>query len=278
MTELTKKEVPHKFHLVNPSPWPIFASFSLLILLVGAVLYLHKSNSGHFLLPLGLALVLFSMFSWWKDVIKEGREDQAHSEVVRKGLSIGMLLFILSEVMFFVAFFWSFFNSSIDPSGFVSEDNPFAFTNKIWPPEGIKTIDPWNIPFLNTLILLLSGTTVTWAHYSLIHKNRQELVQALTITVLLGAIFTCLQVFEYFHAEFKWRDGIYSSNFYMATGFHGFHVLVGTIFLFVCLLRARLGHFDGKNGHLGFEFAAWYWHFVDAVWIFLFVFIYVWGS
>ncbi|MEQ9116417.1 MAG: cytochrome c oxidase subunit 3 [Rickettsiales bacterium] len=278
MTEVTKKEIPHKFHLVDPSPWPIFASFSLLVLAAGGVLFFQENKIGYFVLPAGLLMVLYSMFVWWKDVIKEGRTDRAHSAVVRKGLSLGMLLFILSEVMFFVAFFWSFFNSSLDPSGVVSEDNPFSFSNKTWPPEGIKTIDPWNIPFLNTLILLLSGTTVTWAHYSLIRKNKKEMVQALGITVILGAIFTALQIFEYFHAEFKWKDGIYSSNFYMATGFHGFHVLVGTIFLFICFLRARMGHFDGNHGHLGFEFAAWYWHFVDAVWLFLFVFIYIWGS
>lgn len=276
MTQVTQKTVPHKFHLVDPSPWPAFASLSLFILAIGAVLFFHKYTAGYIILPTGVLMILYTMYVWWRDVIKEGRTDKAHSQFVRKGLSIGMLLFILSELMFFVAFFWSFFNASIDPAGF--SEGPWQITNQFWPPKGIKTIDPWNIPFLNTLILLLSGTTVTWAHYSLINDEQKDLVKALSITVFLGVCFTALQIFEYFHAEFAWRDGIYSSNFYMATGFHGFHVLVGTIFLFVCFLRAKAGHFTKGHGHLGLEFAAWYWHFVDVIWLFLFVFIYVWGS
>ncbi len=276
MTEITRKVVPHKFHLVDPSPWPAFASLSLFILAFGAVMYMHNYVTGYFVLPVGFAMVLYTMYVWWRDVIKEGRIDRAHSSVVRQGLSLGMLLFILSEVMFFAAFFGSFFYSSIDPLGFA--DGDFARINAAWPPEGVKTIDPWNIPFLNTLILLLSGTTVTWAHHELINDNQKEVAKALLITVILGVCFTSLQIFEYFHAEFKWKDGIYSSNFYMATGFHGFHVLVGTIFLFICFLRAKKGHFAKGQGHLGFEFAAWYWHFVDVVWLFLYVFVYVWGS
>ncbi|MCH9754189.1 MAG: cytochrome c oxidase subunit 3 [Alphaproteobacteria bacterium] len=270
-------KVGHKYHLVDPSPLPLITSASLFILAIGAVLFMHEYKLGTPTLMLGLAGVLYSMFAWWKDVIKEGREDKAHTSVVRQGLSLGMLLFIISEVMFFFAFFWSFFDASIFPAD-ILDGGVWPEKKGVWPPEGIKTLDPWNIPFLNTLILLLSGTTVTWAHYSLIENKQKDLVKALTITVALGAIFTTLQVYEYYHAEFQWKDGVFASNFYMATGFHGFHVLVGTIFLFICLLRARAGHFQKGYGHLGFEFAAWYWHFVDVVWLFLFVFVYVWGK
>jgi len=270
-------KVGHKFHLVDPSPLPLVTAISLFILAIGAVLFMHEYKLGAPTLLVGAAMVMFSMFTWWRDVIKEGREDRSHTEIVRRGLSFGMLLFIISEIMFFFAFFWSFFDASIFPAD-ILDGGVWPEKKGVWPPEGIKTLDPWNIPFLNTLILLLSGTTVTWAHYSLIENKQKDLVKALTITVVLGMIFTSLQAYEYYHAEFKWKDGVFASNFYMATGFHGFHVLVGTIFLFVCLLRARAGHFKKGYGHLGFEFAAWYWHFVDVIWLFLFVSVYVWGG
>lgn len=252
------------------------ASIALLILVIGAVMFMHDYRFGTLVLGVGLSMVLAVMGCWWKTVIKEGRTDHAHSSVVRRGLSLGMLLFIVSEVMFFFAFFWSFFNTSIFPADILGGET-WPIKKGVWPPEGIKTLDPWNIPFLNTLILLLSGTTVTWAHYSLLSNNQKDLKLALLTTVLLGLLFSLFQGYEYYHAEFHWKDGIFASNFYMVTGFHGFHVLVGTIFLFVCLLRAKEGHFTKGQGHLGFEFAAWYWHFVDVVWLFLFVFVYVWG-
>lgn len=270
-------KIGHKYHLVDPSPLPLITSISLFILAIGAVLFMHEYKAGVPVLLIGSAMVLYSIFIWWRDVIREGREDRAHTDVVRRGLSFGMLLFIISEVMFFFAFFWSFFNASLFPAG-ILDGGVWPDKAGVWPPEGIKTLDPWNIPFLNTLILLLSGTTVTWAHYSLIDNNNKDLVKALTITVALGVIFTTFQIYEYYHAEFKWKDGVFASNFYMATGFHGLHVLIGTIFLFVCLLRAKAGHFKKGYGHLGFEFAAWYWHFVDVVWLFLFVFVYIWGE
>lgn len=266
----------HHYHLVNPSPWPMAIAFALLFLTSGAVMFMHNYPLWEFFMPIGFIGTLSVMFLWWRDVIREGRSDHAHTSVVRKGLSIGMLLFILSEVMFFFAFFWSFFKASVFPEGIL--DGVWVAKAGVWPPASIEVIDAWNIPFLNTLILLLSGTTVTWAHYALQEGNRKDMVRGLLCTVLLGAIFSSFQIFEYFHATFKFKEGIYPSNFYMATGFHGFHVLVGTIFLTVCLFRARAGHFDKGNGHLGFEFAAWYWHFVDVVWLFLFAFVYVWGS
>jgi cytochrome c oxidase subunit 3 len=183
-----------------------------------------------------------------------------------------MGLFILTEVMFFFAFFFSYFKSALFPVDIL--EDVWAVKPGVWPPAGIEKLEAWNLPFMNTLILLLSGTTVTWAHHALLNNNRKEVVQGLTCTVLLGIAFTLFQAIEYHHASFKITDGVYPSNFYMATGFHGAHVIIGTIFLTVCLFRARQGGFDNGKGHLGFEFAAWYWHFVDVVWLFLFVFVY----
>jgi len=190
---------------------------------------------------------------------------------------MGMALFILSEVMFFFAFFFAYFKASLMPVDIFNFDTYSVLAAGVWPPEGVKTFDPWDIPFMNTLILLLSGTTVTWAHHSLLHNNQKGLIQGLACTVFLGVCFTALQAYEYSHAAFGFTDGIYPSNFYMATGFHGFHVIIGTIFLAVCLVRAIKGQLTIK-GHLGLEFAAWYWHFVDVVWLFLFICVYWWGG
>lgn len=265
----------HPFHLVPLSPWPILTSFSLLFVTGGGVLTMHSNGLGHAILLFGLLATIFFSYSWWRDVIKEGREDKAHTEPVRHGLRIGMSLFILSEVMFFFAFFWSFFNASITPAGLL--DGVWVAKEGVWPPTGIQTFDPWSLPFFNTLVLLLSGTTVTWAHHAIVNNNQKDAVTALTYTVLLGMIFTATQAYEYHHAAFGFTDGVYASNFFMATGFHGAHVIIGTIFLAICLFRAKKGHFNAGHGHLGFEFAAWYWHFVDVVWLFLFIFVYVWG-
>jgi cytochrome c oxidase subunit III len=265
----------HPYHLVNPSPWPFVASMSLLALTLGAAMAMHKTPGGIPLSLVGLAGVLFVMFSWWRDVIREGLVDRAHTYAVSHGLRLGMVLFIISEVMFFAAFFWAFFDASLFPKHPL--EDVWAIMEGVWPPSGITPFDPWHLPFLNTLILLLSGTTVTWAHYALLQDDREGLVTGLGLTVLLGATFTALQAFEYSHAAFGFKDGVYASTFYLATGFHGLHVLIGTIFLFVCWLRAKSGTLT-KEGHLGFEFAAWYWHFVDVVWLFLFVCIYWWGG
>lgn len=268
----------HQFHLVNPSIWPMFISFAALFACIGGVFFMHDKDLGKYLLPAGIFFIVFAMFFWWRDVIKEARIDKAHTVPVQTGLRMGMALFILSEIMFFFAFFFSFFYISFLPVDIFSGDWPIKAG--IFPPEGIKTLDAWDVPFLNTLILLLSGTTVTWAHYALINKKHNELVRALKYTVLLGILFSCFQIYEYSHAlhnNFGFKGNVYGANFYMATGFHGFHVLVGTIFLAVCYFRAKKGHFSEKY-HLGFEFAAWYWHFVDAVWLFLFASVYVWGA
>lgn len=272
----------HDYHILPLSPLPIYTSISMFILAIGAVLYMNDHHHAERLALLGLVGVVLCLFSWWRQVIREGDEDKAHTGVVQKGLRLGMALFIASEVMFFFAFFFSYFTSFFHAIWF--ETGVYDFNNLItteearpWPPEGIKTFDPWDIPFLNTLILLLSGTSVTWAHHSLLHGDRKGLVHGLGWTVFLGFIFTCFQAYEYSHALFGFTDGNYASNFFMATGFHGFHVIVGTIFLFVCWIRAIRGNLTKKH-HLGFEFAAWYWHFVDVVWLFLFVSIYWWGA
>ncbi|MFO0388269.1 MAG: cytochrome c oxidase subunit 3 [Alphaproteobacteria bacterium] len=262
----------HPYHLVNPSPWPILSSLALFLLTLGMAMFMHKHSIGGIVALAGLALMLYCMYGWWSDVVKEAREEKAHTREVTRGLRFGMALFIASEVMFFAAFFWAFFGASTLPK--LPLEEVWAVAEGIWPPKGIEPFDPWHLPFLNTLILLLSGTTVTWAHYAILHNQQKQAVQALWYTVILGVIFTLCQAYEYSHAAFGFKDGIYASTFYMATGFHGFHVIVGTIFLAVCLVRAKKGHFV-PNQHLGFEFAAWYWHFVDVVWLFLFVFVYV---
>lgn len=261
----------HPYHLVNPSRWPALSALSLLILTVGGVRFMHHAAGGAPMVALGLLMVLYCMFGWWRDVVREAEVDRAHTPAVARGLRAGMALFIVSEILFFAAFFWAFFNASTLPKAPLADT--WAIAAGVWPPQGIEVFDPWDIPFLNTLILLLSGTTVTWAHHALLHNDRKGLIHGLGWTVFLGAIFSCLQVYEYAHAAFGFKDGIYASTFYMATGFHGLHVLIGTIFLGVCLVRARKGHFTPER-HLGLEFAAWYWHFVDVVWLFLFVCVY----
>lgn len=265
----------HPYHLVELSPWPILTSFSLLILMPGLVMLMHSYAGGKLATSLGLVAVIYCAWNWWRDIILEGRDGKHHTTAVRAGLRIGMSLFILSEIMLFFAFFFSFFFASLLPVGIL--DGFWVVADGTWPPKGIQTFDPWDIPFMNTLILLLSGTTVTWAHHAIEHDDQKNSVTALGITVLLGVSFSFLQAYEYHHAAFGLSDGVYAANFYLATGFHGLHVIVGTIFLTVCYFRAKKGHFRKGNGHLGFEFAAWYWHFVDVVWLFLFVFVYVLG-
>lgn len=265
----------HPFHLVDLSPWPILTAFSMMALVLGLTAIMHEYTGGALLLTGAILSVIYCAANWWSDVITEGRVGKHHTNEVQMGLRIGMSIFILSEIMFFFAFFFSIFYVSIFPTGIM--DGLWVISEGSWPPEGIKTFDPWDIPFINTLILLLSGTSVTWAHHAIKNNDQKNSVIALGITILLGMSFSMLQAYEYYHARFGLSDGVYAANFYLATGFHGVHIIVGTIFLIVCFFRARKGHFLSGNGHLGFEFAAWYWHFVDVVWLFLFVFVYVLG-
>jgi cytochrome c oxidase subunit III len=257
----------HDYHILPPSQWPLLSAFSALVTAVGAVLWMR--DHGAWVFANGLFGVLLTMLLWWRDVIREANAGD-HTPVVQLHHRYGMILFIASEVMFFVAWFWAYFAAALFP------DKGEA-VGGVWPPQGIEVLDPFVFPLLNTMILLLSGTTVTWAHHALIHNDREGLKQGLWVTILLGLLFSGVQAYEYSHAAFGIAGNIYGSTFYMATGFHGFHVIVGTIFLIVCLLRVYQGDFTPRQ-HFGFEAAAWYWHFVDVVWLFLFVSIYVWGS
>jgi len=259
----------HPYHLVDPSPWPIVGAFSGGALVLGIILIAH--NNSYWMLALGLAGMIATMFLWWRDVLRESRTPGLHTPIVRIGLRYGMVLFIASEVMFFVAFFWAYFHFALFPEHVAGAERA------MWPPSGIYTFDPFHLPFLNTMILLLSGCTVTWAHHALLQNDRRSLIIGLALTVGLGIAFTSFQIVEYMEAPFQFTGGIYPSTFFLATGFHGFHVFVGTCFLTVCLFRAIRGHFSPQR-HFGFEAAAWYWHFVDVVWLFLFVFIYWWGA
>ena len=257
----------HPYHLVDISPWPLAAGFATFITLSGLVTYMHQLT-GAGLLLVGLACLLYTMVYWWRDVVREGTYEGAHTLAVQQGLRYGMILFILSEVLFFAAFFWAFFHHSITPD---------VAVGNVWPPVGIQAFNPWSLPFINTIILLSSGVTVTWSHHSLQKDNRQAAIIGLILTIALGLSFTACQAHEYHEATFALSSGIYGSTFYMATGFHGLHVIIGSIFLAVCLYRMFLGHFT-MDHHVGYEAAIWYWHFVDVVWLFLFSGIYWWGS
>lgn len=276
----------HDYHIVDPSPWPLLGGIGALTMAVGAVAYFRYLREESFnlagmdianpwLILVGLAIVLYTMYGWWADTIKEAHKGD-HTQVVSLHLRYGMILFIASEVMFFVAWFWAFFDASL----FYDEAIQAArveYTGGHWPPTGIEVLDPYHLPLYNTIILLLSGGTVTWAHHALLHNDRKMLKLMLFLTIALGALFTFVQGYEYAHAPFTFSGSLYGATFFMATGFHGFHVLVGTIFLIICLLRAMKGHFTPKQ-HFGFEAAAWYWHFVDVVWLFLFFAVYIWAS
>lgn len=275
----------HDFHILPPSIWPLVSAMSVLVMAAGAIMWMHDAAYGGWVFLLGTAGVLFTFYSWWSDVVREAHAGD-HTPVVSLHLRYGMILFIASEVMFFVGWFWAFFDYALFPAPIEVVDGATQIIagatsitqgQGIWPPKGVEVIDPFGLPLLNTLILLCSGTTVTWAHHSLLQGDRDGLKKGLWLTVGLGVIFSAIQVYEYMHAPFAFKGLNYGAAFYMATGFHGFHVLVGTIFLIVCLVRTYKGHFTPKQ-HFGFEAAAWYWHFVDVVWLFLFVAIYVWGG
>nr|YP_010882159.1 cytochrome c oxidase subunit III [Marmessoidea bispina]WID87073.1 cytochrome c oxidase subunit III [Marmessoidea bispina] len=255
----------HPFHLVEMSPWPLISALSTMVTLVGLVQFFQKSSI--MIMMLGLLMTMLVMMLWWRDVTREGTYQGMHTKMVIKGLRWGMILFITSEVFFFLSFFWSFFHSSLSPTPQIGA---------MWPPTGIIAFNPMQIPLLNTVILLTSGVSVTWAHHSMIGNNMKEMNQSLTITIMMGIYFTTLQAYEYIEAPFTISDSIYGSSFFMATGFHGMHVMIGTIFLFVCLMRQMNMHFS-QNHHVGFEAAAWYWHFVDVVWLFLYISMYWWG-
>jgi cytochrome c oxidase subunit III len=267
----------HDYHLVDPSPWPVLGAVSAFILAIGLIGWMHHMfAAAPLVFAVGVLGTLYIMIGWWRDVIREAEYQGHHSRVVQISHRYGMILFIASEVMFFVAWFWAYFNTALFPND-PAQVARAELLGHVWPPKGIETFDPWHLPLLNTLILLTSGTTVTWAHHALLHNDRRGLKWGLALTIALGLCFTAVQAYEYMHAAFSFKGNIYGATFFMATGFHGAHVIIGSIFLTVCLFRALAGHFSPKQ-HLGFEFSAWYWHFVDVVWLFLFACIYVWGS
>nr|YP_009759746.1 cytochrome c oxidase subunit III [Phauda flammans]QIQ56357.1 cytochrome c oxidase subunit III [Phauda flammans] len=256
----------HPYHLVDYSPWPLTSAIGVLTLVTGMIKWFHNFNMN--LMMLSYIIIIMSMYQWWRDICREGTLQGKHTIVVLKGLKWGMILFIISEIFFFISFFWAFFHSSLSPNIEVGCN---------WPPTMIIPFNPFQIPLLNTIILISSGITVTWAHHSLMENNYSQMSQSLFITIMLGIYFTILQAYEYFEATFTISDSIYGSTFFMATGFHGLHVMIGTIFLLICLIRHLNNHFS-KNHHFGFEAAAWYWHFVDVVWLFLYISIYWWGN
>ena len=278
----------HDYHILEPDIWPLVGSISALTFTSGMVLSWHPDVlgpiAGATVLWAGLAGLIATFFMWFKNIVIEAQRGD-HTPVVQLHMRYGMILFIASEVMFFVGWFWSFFDFALFPTPLTYDAASDTTTSLFgeagaiaqFIPEGMEVLDPFALPLLNTLILLCSGTTVTWAHHSLIHGDRVGLKQGLWATIALGVLFSFIQAYEYSVAPFGFGGNTYSSAFYMATGFHGFHVLVGTIFLAVCLYRAYLGHFTPRQ-HFGFEAAAWYWHFVDVVWLFLFVAVYVWGG
>ncbi len=295
-------EKHHDYHLVDPSPWPLTASIGALFMAFGAIIWMRSLGDGAeglkilffqakgpWVFAIGTLMVVGTAYMWWRDVVREAHKGD-HTPVVQLHLRYGMILFIASEVMFFLAWFWAYFDVSLFPNGTYTIDNVkeavgMVTRNEVtggqWPPvpseNFTSTFDPWGLPLVNTLILLLSGCTVTWAHHAMLHDDRKGLIWGLILTIVLGFVFSLLQAYEYGHAAFNFSGNIYGATFFMATGFHGAHVIIGTIFLTVCLFRALAGHFTAKQ-HFGFEAAAWYWHFVDVVWLFLFACIYVWGA
>jgi len=281
-------EQKHPYHLVDPSPWPIVAAVSTLVMFLGLISYMHDASGSYpMVFAIGASFLIFTVYKWWVDVVREAEYDGHHSKPVEIGLRYGMALFIASEVMFFLAWFWAFFDVSLYPGANSPElVSRSEVLGGVWPPEHMegKLFNPWGIPFLNTIILLSSGGTVTWAHHALRQDDRKNFLIALLITISLGIAFTSLQAHEYQMAQFTFAfdpengtGGIYPSTFFMATGFHGAHVIIGTLFLMVCFVRGMLGHFRPDH-HFGFEAAAWYWHFVDVVWLFLFSAIYWWAG
>uniref|UniRef100_UPI003002BB0A cytochrome c oxidase subunit III n=1 Tax=Limassolla fasciata TaxID=3019671 RepID=UPI003002BB0A len=256
----------HPFHLVDKSPWPLSGSVGLLTLTSGLVMWFHKLSMS--LMLTGMMIILLTMIQWWRDVVRESSFKGLHTIKVTLTMKIGMMMFITSEVLFFLSFFWAFFHSSLSPSMEIGLK---------WPPMGIISFNPMNIPLLNTMILLSSGITITWAHNAIINNNHSQSMQSMILTVILGMYFSMLQLYEYIEAPFSIADSVYGATFFLATGFHGLHVIIGTIFIAISMLRILNLHFSCKH-HVGFEASAWYWHFVDVVWLFLYVSIYWWGG
>ena len=257
----------HPYHLVSPSPWPLYTSISMFLLTCGGVLFMHNFEGFNYLFFIAVLNVIYVMSLWFRDIISEGTYLGDHTNAVQKGLNLGIGLFIISEVCFFVTIFWAFFHSAIAPSVELGAQ---------WPPLGIQSINPFELPLLNTIILLSSGVTITYAHHSLIQGNRKGALYGTIVTIVLAAIFTVFQGVEYTVSSFTISDSVYGSCFYFSTGFHGLHVLIGTAFLTVGYWRLAAYHLTDHH-HLGYESGILYWHFVDVVWLFLYISVYYWG-
>lgn len=255
----------HNFHIVTQSPWPLTAALGRGILASALVLLFHIPT-WHGILSSFIFILIPTSYCWWRDTCREACFQGFHQLKVRQGIELGIMLFILSEVIFFFAFFWAYFHRRLAPNNELG---------CMWPPLGLLPLDPYRVPLLNTAVLLASGVTVTWAHHGLINKFKCELSWGLGVTIFLGGYFTVLQFGEYQALSYRIGDSVFGASFFVATGFHGLHVIIGTTFLFIAWLRAQLYQFS-TNHHSGLELAAWYWHFVDVVWIFLFVNIYWW--
>lgn len=258
----------HLYHMVDVSPWPLVSSLGALLLTSGFACYMHRITYGMGLFLLGLFILVSSMYVWWRDIVRESTYQGNHTLIVQRGLKIGFVLFICSEVVFFGGFFWAFFHSSLSPS---------ILLGAVWPPVNITGLNAFGVPMLNTAILLLSGFSITWVHFALISGNSVEARNGFFVTLGLAVLFTLLQIGEYLTAPFNISDSVYGSVFYSLTGLHGLHVIIGSIFIGVCFVRFMNDEFTTKH-HLGFEFASWYWHFVDVVWLFLYIFVYLWGN
>lgn len=237
------------FHLVDPSPWPLLTSFSLLIMALGAVMFFHGFNHGGYMLSLGFVLTASGMTLWFKDVISEGTYLGHHTTQVQKGLTIGVALFIVSEVFAFLSIFWAFFHSSLAPT---------IELGGSWPPYGIESLDPFAIPLLNTILLLSSGAFITYGHHALIKGSRKGAIIGTFLCIVLAIIFTALQAFEYKEAGFTIADSVFGSVFFCSTGLHGAHVIVGTIFILVGFIRMINYHLT-EGHHQGFEASILYW-------------------
>lgn len=261
---IIKKE--HSFHIVDQSPWPLTGAIAAMTLTSGITKWFNEYKIDLFLL--GVIILIITCIQWWRDIKRESTFQGLHTSIVAKGIRWGIILFITSEVLFFFSFFWAFFHRRLSPTMELGLQ---------WPPVGVTPFNPIQVPLLNTIILLASGVTVTWAHHRIIENNHSQAISRLIITVILGIYFTFLQALEYWEASFTISDSTYGATFFVATGFHGLHVIIGTSFLLVCLARLSNNHFS-KRHHFGFEAAAWYWHFVDVVWLFLYMSIYWWGS
>lgn len=269
MTNLTRSNFQaHPFHLVSPSPWPLFTCFALLSLTSSAVSTFHGYSLSEYVLITAFVSLITSMSFWWRDVISESTYLGNHTLAVQRGLNMGVALFIISEALFFLAIFWAYFHSALSPTVELGAQ---------WPPMGIEAINPFELPLLNTVILLSSGVTITYAHHSLLQGNRNGSLYGLVATLLLAIVFTGFQGVEYTVSSFTISDGAFGSCFYFGTGFHGLHVMIGTAFIAVGFWRV-LSYHARENHHVGLESSILYWHFVDVVWLFLFLSIYYWGS